>query len=118
MNRLRLLRNKKNKSQTEMAEILNVSRQAYNFYENGVREPKLDMIIKMADFFDVSVDYLLGRTDFLGKYKNFTSDGSEQVKRLQKKISSTDTQTAAEVENYLDYLEAQKSSSLQTSDGK
>lgn len=118
MNRLRLLRKQKNKSQTEMADFLHVSRQAYNFYENGVREPKLDMLIKMADFFDVSIDYLLSRTDFPKKYKDFTLEEPEQLKRLQQKISTTDTQTAAEVENYLDYLEAQKSSSLQTADSK
>lgn len=106
---LKILREQKKKSQTEMAEILHISRQAYNFYENGQREPKIDMLLKMADYFGVSVDYLLGRSNPPAECNNTNTETAQQ--RLQNKIRITDTEIAAEVENYLDYLEAQKNSS-------
>lgn len=106
---LKILREQKKKSQAEMAEILHISRQSYNFYENGQREPKIDMLLKMADYFGVSVDYLLGRPNPPTAFNGVDPETAQQ--RLQNKISIADTETAAEVENYLDYLNAQKNNS-------
>jgi transcriptional regulator with XRE-family HTH domain len=50
-------------SQTEAAKRLGIVRTTYSNYEAGNREPDVDTIKKMAEFFEVSVDYLLGRTD-------------------------------------------------------
>lgn len=50
-------------SQVELAKKLEVSRQTYNNYEKGVRFPKKENLEKLADFFNVSVDYLLCETD-------------------------------------------------------
>ena len=61
--RLKLLRTERNMSQADVALLLNISRQAYNHYESGKREPDTDMLIKLANIFDVSMDYLLGRSD-------------------------------------------------------
>lgn len=47
-----------------MAEKLGITQPSYIRYENGTSEPKLETLVKIADIFDVSVDYLLGRTDF------------------------------------------------------
>lgn len=63
MNRLRRLRQEKNISQSALANYLGVTQQTVSAYESGDREPDLETLNKMADFFDVSVDYLLGRTD-------------------------------------------------------
>ena len=63
MNRMKLLREQHNLSQTDLARILNISRQSYNFYENEKRDPDTEMLIRIADFFNVSLDYLLGRTN-------------------------------------------------------
>lgn len=52
-----------NKTQREMAEYLEISQPAYIRYENGSAEPTFENLIKLAKLFDVSVDYLLGRTD-------------------------------------------------------
>ena len=60
--RLRELREELDLSQTEVAQALYISRQIYNFYENGKRAPKPDMLIKLADFYHVSVDYILDHT--------------------------------------------------------
>ena len=59
MNRLRNLRG--DISQQKIADNLGISQRAYSNYENGKREPDQAMLLKMAEYFNVSVDYLLGR---------------------------------------------------------
>ena len=51
-------------TQREVAERLGISQPSYIRYENGKAEPRLENLVKLADLFDVSVDYLLGRTDY------------------------------------------------------
>ena len=60
---LKQLRAEKNLSQQQLATILNVSQQSVNKYENHETEPNLETLILMADYFDTSVDYLIGRTN-------------------------------------------------------
>ena len=50
-------------TQRGMAERLGVSQPSYIRYENGTAEPSQASLVKIADIFDVSVDYLLGRAD-------------------------------------------------------
>lgn len=59
--RLKELRNAKGISQQTLAEKLGVSQQSVNKYENHDIEPDIDTLIAMADYFNVSVDYLIGR---------------------------------------------------------
>ena len=61
--RLKELRNAKGVTQKKMAEYLGITEQAYGKYEYAMREPNHKTTIKLADFFDVSTDYLLGRSD-------------------------------------------------------
>lgn len=61
--KLRSLREEKRLSQVELSKKLNVTSQALSQYELGKRIPDAEMIIRIADFFDVSVDYLLDRTN-------------------------------------------------------
>ena len=63
MEKLKELRLKANVSQQVMADFLGVSRPAYTMYEIGKREPSHDTLQKLANFFNVSVDYLLGRSE-------------------------------------------------------
>ena len=64
LKRLKELRLENHISQEELSKFLNVSRTNYNRYENGVRVISVDMIIKLADFYKVSLDYLAGRNDY------------------------------------------------------
>ena len=59
---LSLLRREKRISQKSAAEALGVSQALLSHYENGVREPGLEFIVNAADYYKVSLDYLLGRT--------------------------------------------------------
>ncbi len=56
------LREDRDLRQRELAAVLNVSQNTYSQYENGVIELTAENLVKLADFYDVSVDYLLGRT--------------------------------------------------------
>ena len=51
-------------TQREVAKRLGISQPSYIRYEKGKAEPSLENLVKLADLFDVSVDYLLGRTDY------------------------------------------------------
>lgn len=62
--RLQQLREEKNISQIEIANVLEVTRQAYSRYERGERELGYGALIKLAKYFDVSIDYLLINSDF------------------------------------------------------
>ena len=61
--RLEDLRVDHDKSQIEIAAYLNMNRNVYWRYEKGVRDLPVWAVIKLADYYHVSTDYLLGRTD-------------------------------------------------------
>lgn len=61
IDKLRALRKEKKLTQGEMADILEVARTTYANYEQGTREPDNKILNKLADYFQVSSDYLLGR---------------------------------------------------------
>lgn len=61
--RIRDLREDKDMTQTQIAEILHCSQRVYSDYERGVLDIPTDILIALADFHNVSVDYLLERTD-------------------------------------------------------
>ncbi|MCI9422854.1 MAG: helix-turn-helix transcriptional regulator [Dorea sp.] len=58
---IRNLREDNDKTQTELAEYLNIKQTTYSKYELGKINIPIEMLIKLADFYDVSLDYLTGR---------------------------------------------------------
>ena len=50
--------------QKDLAKYLNITTSAYGYYEQGKRNPDIEILRKLADYFDVSTDYLLGRTNY------------------------------------------------------
>lgn len=63
MNRIKELRLQRNLNMRETANMLNIPYTTYVNYEKGLREPNSEMLITLADFFSVSVDYILGRSN-------------------------------------------------------
>lgn len=61
--RLKETRKKRNCTQKSIADYLGIAERAYQNYEYGNREPSLDTLVKLADYFDVSIDFLAGRSD-------------------------------------------------------
>lgn len=61
--RIKNLRESRRIYQREIAEALGVTTRAYQFYESGRSEPNIKTLIAIADYYHVSIDYLVGRTD-------------------------------------------------------
>ncbi len=57
-------RTEKNLSRNELADKLNVTARLICYWENGERECSFDMLIKISEVLDVSIDYLLGKTEY------------------------------------------------------
>ena len=97
MNNMKNIRESLQLTQVKVANDLKLSRQVYNFYENGKRNPDMQTLIKIADYYGVSIDYLLGRTNVI-KPENIDEDD------LLSKINTADSETKASVEQFLNYL--------------
>lgn len=66
--RLRRLRERRKMKRYVLSELCGVSRNVIGKYESGAAQPTIKVLEQMADVFDTSTDYLLGRTDYPGKY--------------------------------------------------
>ena len=67
--RLKELRKARKISQVKLAMDLNMNQNSISRYENGIREADYQTLILLADYFDVSIDYLLERTDNPARFK-------------------------------------------------
>ena len=61
---LKNIRKKRNLNQQKVAMDLNISREALSYYENGKREPSLELLIQMSKYFNVSINYLITGEEF------------------------------------------------------
>ena len=108
MQRLKEMRTLKGKSQEDVANDLNISRQSYGLYEIGKREPSNEMLMKLADYFGVSTDYLLGRTDNPLEILGLKDVPSDFISDLR----NADSKTIYELWNYLRFLILKKDGGL------
>lgn len=97
--RLKTLRTDKNLKQSELADILELSTSTIGMYEQGRRYADLDTLKKIAEYFDVSVDYLIGRTD-IKKFEDFPP----QVKRIANLFAGIDPKRADNLEKLIKEL--------------
>lgn len=90
-NVFRQLRIKEHFSQQELADKLGISKSAISMYENGNREPDLETLERIADFFNVDMDYLIGRkktpNSFRAENTIHFDDVEDLVARNGKKMS-------------------------------
>ena len=61
--RIQDLRNDSDLSQKQISEILHISQRSYSHYETGSRGIPIEMLIRLADYYNTSIDYLVGRTN-------------------------------------------------------
>ena len=61
---LKIIRMKKKYSQLKVATDLNISREALSYYENGKRNPDLEMLRRLSRYFNVSIDFLVNGKEF------------------------------------------------------
>lgn len=97
MNRIRELRKRAGLTLGELAEQLKVSRATLGFWEQGKFQPSNEMLIRLSDLFDVSVDYLLGRNTvkedelkvaLFGGDAKVTDEMWEEVKRFAEYVKA------------------------------
>ena len=79
--RLKKLRNDKDVFQKDVASYLGITTSAYGFYEQGERTPDPETLQKLADYFECSVDYLLGRSSIRNPNK-----GPEEIDLLAENV--------------------------------
>ena len=91
--RLAQLREELGLTRKEVAEKLNIDQTTYGKYELSKRQPDYDTLQKIASFYNVSVDYLLGRTNVRNSNNNVDEDFPDDVKVLMRSVSKlTDKQ--------------------------
>lgn len=66
--RIKNLREDRDLTQSYMGKVLNISQRVYSNYETGTRSIPIDILSKIADFYDTSVDYLIERTNIKNPY--------------------------------------------------
>jgi len=83
MERIRLVREKRNITQIRLSIEIGVSQETISAYENGKAEPKLEKLIKIANFLNTTTDYLLGRTNDDTPLSNVVNDiADKQLEEL------------------------------------
>ncbi len=61
---LRAIRKQRNLNQLKVATDLHISRESLSYYESGKREPSLSLLVRMSEYFNVSIDYLITGKEF------------------------------------------------------
>ena len=96
-NRLRALRLAEGYTQDELADALGFSRSSIGMYEQGRREPNFETIEILADFFNVDVDFLIGKSDKTTKIlvdynvdQNTNIETVKRIRRLNELVSGAD----------------------------
>lgn len=106
MNKIKILREENGWTQNFLAEKMDISRQVLSNYENEINQPSPDMLIKFANIFQCSIDYLLGREDDFGviaineKTAELSPDGQE----LLDMFSALDADYKAQILEYTRYF--------------
>jgi len=74
MNRIKELRSEKGLLQSDVAKYIGKSERMVGFYEKGERDPNTDTLIKLSELFDVSTDYILGKSSIRNSKKIYVKE--------------------------------------------
>lgn len=103
--RIKLLREELGLKQEELAKALSVSPSAIGMYERNLREPNNELTLKIADYFNVTVDYLLGKSEIRNpeelKNVRFANAGGLDIDGL-------DEEDMLELQRQIDYIKKMK----------
>lgn len=81
-------------TQDDLGKVMNVSKASISLYEKNERTPDQATLIKTADYFDVSLDYLLGRSDKRHYYDLSTKETTDIAEQAEKMLKGIDTGAA------------------------
>ncbi|WP_434182273.1 helix-turn-helix domain-containing protein [Bacillus thuringiensis] len=98
--RLHTLRKERKLRQEDMAKQLGIARTTYAMYEQGNREPDYNTLIKLATFFEVSIDYLLGTTEI----RQVTDIQDPNLYQWFKDINNATPQKREELKKFWEFI--------------
>ncbi len=98
--RIKKLREKNNLNQLEFSKILNISNTTLSQYEAGNRTPSDEIKEKVADYFNVSVDYLLGRTEKC----SLVDEGLRDEKFYNFDVTNLPEEAIKQIEDYIEFV--------------
>lgn len=101
---LRKLRDRHDMTQEALGKLLNVTQSTIAYYESGKKQPTLETLLIIADYFEVSTDYLLNRTTSIGTVSVIPKSDIE----LLNKINKLSDENRKEIESYITYKGMQK----------
>ncbi|MGX9931996.1 helix-turn-helix transcriptional regulator [Virgibacillus salarius] len=107
--RLKELRKQKKLTQKELGEIINVSKVSISGYESGDRTPDTDNLKRLADYFGVSSDYLLGREKEEGKLEYYKKKIVTEFPDIDLMFKDMESLTAKEMQEVYEYIKFKKS---------
>ena len=102
--RLKELRVEKGLKQSEVAMAVGISTAVYGYYERGINKPDPDMLVKLADFFGCSIDYLVGREDEDGAIMIYGNQLSKDENQLIDKLRALPEIKKKIAYKYIDFL--------------
>ncbi|MGV8168157.1 MAG: helix-turn-helix domain-containing protein [Alkaliphilus sp.] len=106
--KIRTLREEKKMSQIEMAKKLQITSQALSQYELNKRMPDTGMVQKIADFFNVTTDYILGRTK-IKNYEEKIYEDQEKYSATTRQIEGLSEDSRKELQKYIELLKIKES---------
>ena len=83
---LKKLRHQKKLTQQQVADCLHVSTSTYGLWEQGRNEPDVETLKQLADFFDVTIDYLVGRETIAPTQQKIIQETAETLKKLSENL--------------------------------
>ena len=86
---LKKLRKQKGITQKELADYLHISKSSVGMWEHGQRDPDTAMLLKIADFYGVTVDYLLGRETLSGTQETVLQETIRTLEELTERLKMT-----------------------------
>ena len=110
MNRIKLLREQHGIEQKQLAHDLGVSQPTISCWENGSKQPSSKSVYKLADYFNVSTDYLLGREGAKkapspdGEGADLALQGRPELAALVDRLSKLDDDQLRSAKDYLDFI--------------
>jgi transcriptional regulator with XRE-family HTH domain len=96
---LRKLRDRHDMTQEALGKLLNVTQSTIAYYESGKKQPTLETLIIIADYFEVSTDFLLNRTNRISTASEISKPDIE----LLNKINKLSDENRKEIESYINY---------------
>ena len=106
MDNLRQIREKRKITQTKLSVDIEVSQELISHYETGKSRPNIETLIKLAEYFNCSTDYLLERTNNPSTVKDLNLKDIE-INNIIDKYNSLSAENKKQFSNYLDYLSNQ-----------